>query len=400
MDCKVAKQLMADYLMGMTDEEVKKEFEEHLNSCESCKEALEKLKKAEQEYDKKDEAVPLKKVNKVIRKHKIGKILSIIGMLILAAIIVVFVMGELKPENDTLPSITKIRYKHKAEDIVEELFDNNMDVFLNGTVSYLIAGTDNLPFTKAQCVKKMIVDYSEQLKNLNKDFLYDKKYSIKRCKISYQIINNTYMELVYPNEKEYKRYNYTASMELSTDLGDFEVYIRFFNDDNYEFEILFSDHERPEDEFQSKLRDINSIITHLERFASGADPFPYVINGRLLEENYEDGFIGIGKILATDNCHENKDDTYIKGFNERLEDIYYSSKTESFNLEVRGYNPNEHAINVELIWIIKDLNGYEAVMRKDLLYGPYGYQKLNDEAKIVAEEGFNKELEQKMKNLF
>ena len=46
MDCKVAKQLMADYLMGMTDEEVKKEFEEHLNSCESCKKALEELKKS------------------------------------------------------------------------------------------------------------------------------------------------------------------------------------------------------------------------------------------------------------------------------------------------------------------------------------------------------------------
>ena len=55
---------------------------------------------------------------------------------------------------------------------------------------------------------------------------------------------------------------------------------------------------------------------------------------------------------------------------------------------------------IEMIWIIKDLDGHEAVMRKDLLYGPYGYQKLNDEAKIVAEEGFNKELEQKMKNLY
>lgn len=400
MDCKVAKQLMADYLMGMTDEEVKKDFEEHISGCESCKKALDELKKAEQEYDKKDGAEPLKKVNKVIKKHKRGKILAIIGALILVGVVAYFVMGELRPEDGRFYSITKMRYKHKAEEIVDYFFSNDMESLLNGTVSYLIAGNNDLPYSKAKCVEDMIVDYSEQLKNLNKDFLYDKKYSIKRCKINYQKINNTYMELVYPNEKKYKRYNYTASIELSTDLGDFEVDIRFFNDDNYEFDILFSDHERPEDEFQSKLRDINSIITHLERFASGADPFPYVINGRLLEENYEDGFIGIGKIIATDNCHENKDDTYIKGFNERLDDIYYSSKTESFNMEVRNYNPNEHAINVELIWIIKDMNGHEAVMRKDLLYGPYGYQKLNDEAKIVAEEGFDKELEEKMKKLF
>ena len=46
------------------------------------------------------------------------------------------------------------------------------------------------------------------------------------------------------------------------------------------------------------------------------------------------------------------------------------------------------------------MNGHEAVMRKDLLYGPYGYQKLNDEAKIVAEEGFDEELAGKMKKLF
>ena len=45
MDCKVAKQLMPDYLMGMTDNEVKKEFEEHIKECESCSNALEELKK-------------------------------------------------------------------------------------------------------------------------------------------------------------------------------------------------------------------------------------------------------------------------------------------------------------------------------------------------------------------
>ena len=119
MDCKVAKQLMPDFLMGITDEDVKKEFEEHLNGCESCKKALEEMRKAEQEYDKKDGTEPLKKVNKVIKKHKRDKILAIIGVLILVGVIAFFVMGELRPEDGRFYSITKMRYKHKAKEIVE-----------------------------------------------------------------------------------------------------------------------------------------------------------------------------------------------------------------------------------------------------------------------------------------
>lgn len=53
-----------------------------------------------------------------------------------------------------------------------------------------------------------------------------------------------------------------------------------------------------------------------------------------------------------------------------------------------------------MIWVIKDLNGREAIMRKNLLYGPYGYQKLDDEAKFVSENGFDTELEKMMRELF
>ncbi len=400
MDCKVAKQLMTDYLMGMTDEEVKKEFEEHISGCESCKKALEELKKVEQEYDKKDGAEPLKKVNKVIKKHKRGKILAIIGALILVGVVAYFVMGELRPEDGRFYSITKMRYKHKAEEIVDYFFNNDMESLLNGTVSYLIAGNKDLPYSKAKCVEDMIVDYSDQLKKMNEGFLNGHEYKIVDSYISYDEIYRSYLRNIYPNEEKYKDYNYQVNMEISTDIGNLEIFVRFFNHDNYDFYITDNNIDSQKDDFQSKLLDMSTMIGHVYRFASGADPFPYVINGRLLEENYEDGFIGIGKIIATNNCHENKDDTYIKGFNERLDEIYYISKTESFNLEVRDYNPNEHAINVELIWIIKDSNGHEAVMRKNLLYGPYGYQKMDDSSEIVAEEGFDEELEGKMKKLF
>ena len=45
MECNLAKQLMPDYILGLTDETVKNELEAHLKECESCQKHLEELKK-------------------------------------------------------------------------------------------------------------------------------------------------------------------------------------------------------------------------------------------------------------------------------------------------------------------------------------------------------------------
>ncbi len=397
MDCKVAKQLMPDYLMGMADEDVKKEFEEHIKECESCSKALEELRKAGQEYDKKDGTEPLKKVNKVIKKHKRGKIIAVIVALILAGIAAVFVLGELKPEEKSLPSITKMKYKHRAEEIVDEFFSNDMEALLNGTVSYLIPGADYLPFTKAECVTDMIVDYSTRLKEINKNFLFGKKYTIENCNIGYREVFTSFMGKIYPSEEKYKTYNYTANMDISTEVGNFSVEIQFFNQDNYYLSIIPG---HLGSEFSDTLQDMDRMITHLYRYASGADYYHNVLNDRLLNGRYENDGTSVGKMFATTNCLDYYDEAYSNGFNERLKEIYGMSKTESVNMESRGYDKEKHAINVEMIWLIKDLNGHEAVLRKNLLYGPYGYQKLDDEADVLAEDGFDKELEQKIRNLF
>ena len=398
MECNVAKQIMPDYLMGLTDETVKKELEEHLKECEACQKHLEELKKAELDY-KKDGVEPLKKVNKVIKKHKRGKILAIIGIIILLGIVSVFVLGELKPEERKLPSITKMRYKHKAEKIVEQFFNNDMEALLNGCVSYLIPGTDDYPFTKAECVQNMILDYSDQLKKMNEGLLYNKDYRIDRCDVYYHDMFSSYLGRLYPSEEKYKNHNYEVCMEISTDIGNLRINIQFFNDDNYDFSF-FLDNSDSKSVFENKLLDMNLMISHICRIASGADYYPYLLNGRLLNQDDENKFFGFSHMFATLNCHENSDDTYINGFSGRLEEIYKKSKTESVNMEIRNYDNDAHALNVEMIWVIKDLNGHEAVMRKNLLYGPYGYQKVDDEAKFVSENGFDTELEMMMRELF
>lgn len=393
----MAKQLMSDYLMEMTDEGIKKEFEEHIIGCECCRKELDDLKKAEKEYDKNDNPIHLKKVNNEIKKHKRGKIIAIVCVLILTVVASIFVIGELKPESN-LPSITKIKYKNEAKKIVEDFFNNDMEAILYGMVSNIVAGTDSLPYTRQACLNDMIEDYSGLLKELNEGFAYGKEYRVDNCAVIYGKDNKTVADTANLLEKRGKENDYLITMNIATDIGEFSVSIQFSGISRYWFNINAEASDISGEALKS-LQEINAILNRIDLFSSGMDYNPYILNDRLLRDNYENGFVGVNGSFASSD-EDPLDETYITGFNERLEEIYKNSKTKSVNMELRDYNFEKHAINVEMIWIISDLNGHEAVLTKKILYGYRGYQKLDDEANVIAEKGFDKELEKKMRDLF
>ncbi|MCR5205824.1 MAG: zf-HC2 domain-containing protein [Lachnospiraceae bacterium] len=394
MDCNVAKQLMTDYLMGMTDESVKKEFEEHLAGCEECRSAFEELKKAEQEYDKKEGTEPLKKVNKVIKKHKRGKILAILGAVVLAAALIILIVGEVNPKSG-FPSITRLKYKHKAEKILDALFTNDMESLMTGTFSDIVPGTNAFTYSKSKCVEDMIVDYSEQLKNLNKDFLYGQGYEIIRSWVKYEEGFQTYQGRIHPYQEEYKNYVFSVYMQVRS-VGVFNIDIDFIDENHYDLTLSPDPDERLE--FKDKMTDITASITQVELLAKGVDWKPYVLNERFADEN---GYVDIyGNVISSDCRERLEDENYIAALNGRFADIYNTSKTESLYIELLDYNFERHAANVELIWTIQDLKGNKAVMKKKMLYGPYSYEKLDDESEFIAEDGFDMELKEKMRNLF
>ncbi len=394
MDCNVAKQLMTDYLMGMTDESVKKEFEEHVKECEECRTAFQELKKAEKEYDKKEGAEPLKKVNKEIKKYKRGKILAILGAVVLATAFIILIVGEVNPKSG-LPSITKFKYKNKAEKIVDALFTNDMESLMTGAFSDIMPGTNAFTYSKSKCVENMIVDYSEQLKNLNRDFLYGQGYDIIRSWVRYEEGYQTYLGRIHSDQEEYKNYVYSVYMEVRS-VGEFSIHIYFIDENHYYLSLIPKPSERLE--FEDKMTDIAASITQVELLAKGLDWKPYVLNERLTAEN---GYVDIyGNVISSDCRKRLEDENYIAEFNERLADIYNTSKTDSLHIELLDYNFERHAANVELIWVIQDMKGNKAVMKKKMLYGPYSYEKLDDESEFIAEDGFDVELKEKMRKLF
>ena len=70
IDCKIAEQLIPDYIMNLTEDSIKAELEEHLNTCEPCRKLFEEMKKGGQNHDEQPAEKPFKKVNKALKSQK------------------------------------------------------------------------------------------------------------------------------------------------------------------------------------------------------------------------------------------------------------------------------------------------------------------------------------------
>ncbi|MBR2290133.1 MAG: zf-HC2 domain-containing protein [Clostridia bacterium] len=86
---KLVQDLFPSYIDGLTTQETNEYIEEHLETCEECKKILEDMKTKLQEENHTD--LNDKKVQYAKKVNKKLKILSLVGWLILIAIVAVVV---------------------------------------------------------------------------------------------------------------------------------------------------------------------------------------------------------------------------------------------------------------------------------------------------------------------
>lgn len=82
-----------------------------------------------------------------------------------------------------------------------------------------------------------------------------------------------------------------------------------------------------------------------------------------------------------------------------LYDILSRCRKNSFCLTDGKYNSEKNAYESELYWKVFDKNGKKCILIQKFLYGPMGYQAL-DEKEIQAEDGFDAELQKKITDIF
>ena len=397
MDCKIAEQLMPDYVMDLAEDSLKAELEEHLNTCESCRKLCDEMKKGSKNHDEQPEENPFKKVNKVLKSQKKKKVIFICLTTILATMLTILVIGEVNPKSG-FPSITRFRYKQKAKEIVQNFFDGNMESLIYGEGKQ-IAGAE-LTNSKCQIGAEMIEDYTLEMKKLYDKSIKGKNKTINQVRLKYENWYKTFFMKAHPDDESYTYNQYIAQTEVECNGIQFNIDIIFDNIDTYTITFftpnLSPDPAQP-DTFPDCLYRIAQYSNQIDLYINDLDWKRYILYNRLTDPEQ---FVGITNNLLSLDCSRISDDLYVKGFNERLEKVKEKSKTNYLDFIVRSYNKEKHALNVQMIWEIEDKNGKKAVMTKDFLQGPWSYQKLDEEEQFVEEDGFSQELKMMLEKLF
>lgn len=398
IDCVKAEQIMSDYILGLTDKEENFDMDAHIHICEKCRKYYEDLKKADKEMSEKSETEPFKKVNKVIRKQKKNKWIALILAVVFAMALAVIVIGELFP-NTGLPSITRLSYKKKAKNIVEDMFNNNMEPMLWGAVN-IASGTYGYSETKAVNVKDMFNDYTHQLNSIYDRYLAGRKWSIKETKVAYEN-RFSYKSLINNGNQNPDHMGYTVTASIGIEDIEFDIIFYFYSPDYYDIYFSYTEDIL---EYKEGIEKIYNLINHFYRYVLDIDYMQYILNDRMVDnktvlDDMYDNYIPFLKGVYAPK--QGADDiTYTDELNEKLKEIKGTSITEHIDMQVRDYNIDKHALNVQMIWQITDINGYKAIMIKNFLYDVDGYHPTDDLVEIIAVDGFDAKLFRKLEELF
>lgn len=398
IDCVKAEQLMSDYVLGLTGKEATLDMDVHIHTCEKCRVYYEDLKKADKEMSEKSEADPFKKVNKVIRKQKKNKWIAVILTVIFAAALAIIVIGELFPSTG-LPSITRLSYKNKTKNIVEDMFNNNMEPMLQGAVN-LASGSYGYSETKAANVIEMFNDYTHQLNSIYDKYLTGKKWSIKKTKVAYEN-RFSYKSLITPENHNPDHMGYTVTATIGIEDREFDIIFYFYSKDYYDIYFNITEDLSV---FRKGIEEIYNLINHFYRYVLDIDYRQYILNDRMVYNKTVLGDVNINYVPFLKGIfapEQGVDDiTYTDELNEKLEEIKGTSITEHIDMQIRDYNIDKHALKVQMVWQLIDQNSHKAIMIKDFLYDVEGYHPADDLVEIITVDGFDPKLLRQLEELF
>ena len=390
INCTKAEQLMSDFVLGLTNKEDTLDIEDHLKECEKCRKNYEMLKDTAKTIDAIPEDEPFKKVKKVIDTQKKKKWIALIIAVISVIVFMIIVLGELFPKTG-LPSITRFSYRLKAKSLVEDFFNNNMEVLLLGATNRT-AGTTGYSYTKSSNVINMFNDYSGQLNSIYDQYIAGKDYTIKSSKIKYEE-SSSYSYMIDPENRYSDHLCYTVTVTVEIGDMEFDMLFSFYNPADYD---VFFSFDRDSASFNIGIEKAYKLINHFYRYVLDVDYTHYILN-EIMTDPLESANIGQGIFTLVND--EDKE-TYTIKLNERLNEIKKISKTESIDMQVRDYCFDAHALGIQMIWQLEDSTGHKAVAFINFLYDTEGYHKTDDNIKIISEDGFDASLTEKLKTLF
>ena len=393
MKCNIIEDLLPEYADGICQPETAEEIEKHLRECRSCQEKYERMKKDTvetelQNLEVMEDIQPFQKISKVLKKNRAKQIAAVLVLVVVCAVFGTLTVGQIFPELPC-PSYDSLMYGHEAKKVAGQFVDGEIEKVLGGM---------NVQLTSQQYVnqKELFEDVAAQLKQLHQKIFAGKESSVKVDNVCYEGAENA------SEPEAYEKNGYDVRVTITCGEEEILLELLFYNRSSYVIRNI-----------QGNGAAVAEVQAYLDFYynASRSDNLGrYLTNERISEQNKdnlsEDQTEKKAVMFLVEDCKKNpvKDtETEVSAYQEkigkRLYDILSRCRQNSFCLTDGNYNSEKKAYDSELYWKVLDKNGKKCILTQKFLYGPMGYQAL-DEKEIQAEAGFDEELQQKIEHIF
>ncbi|MGN1206488.1 MAG: zf-HC2 domain-containing protein [Eubacterium sp.] len=391
MKCNIVEDLLPEYIDGICQPETAEEIGKHLQECSNCQKKYQRMREGVVETEIQnlagmEDIKPFQKISKVLKKNRNKKIAAITLLVIVCAVFGTLTIGQIYPELPC-PSYDSLMYRYEAKKVAKQ--------FAEGDIEEVLAGM-GVKLTSQQYVnqKAFFQDMTTQIKQLHQKIFVGKKSTIRVDDVCYEGVENA------TEPEKYERYGYDVRVTVTCGEEEMVLELLFYNRYSYSFR---------------GIRGNGDTVAELEAYldfyynASRSDNLEkYLTNERISGQNKdnlsEDKAEKMATMFLTKDCKKisvKKDEIsrYQENVGKRLYDILGQCKENSFCLTDGRYNSEKKAYDSELYWKVLDKNGKKCILTQKFLYGPMGYQAL-EEKDIQAEAGFDAEMKQKIERVF
>lgn len=421
MECHVIEDLLPSYVDDICSPETKQQVEEHLQECGACRTRLEQMGGQGDGEDGPGKPVgiqdirPFRKISRKMKRNRAGKVAALILLLIVCSVFGVLTAGQFFPSLDC-PSYDSLMYRFRAKEIARKIVAGD-----ENEIREVLIGVGNDYGSKLIDSErnKLINDVARHLAESRTAF-GGANAAIHVDDVSYCVeeYDSSQAEEPQPFGMEYAYY----LVNLTVQRADNKIYmsIGFYNRNQYTFHIRTEGNYRDlvtedmdEDLLEYQVIDINKYLDYYLFSCFGERVETQLLNGRISNQNAEmlkknNAFGGDWyTYYLTNDCMKpgvEKEGVYCTEYSqqtaERMYPVIAGCQSNSFRMTDGHYNETEGKFDATLYWEITDLNGKKCMMKKAFYFGPSGYEPADDTEMIFAEEGFDREIAQKMETVF
>lgn len=408
MKCYVVEDLLPEYVENLCSSETKQEIEKHLRDCDSCRRKWEEIQGENRGVHEKaaigsEDIQPFRKIKRELKNNRIKKVAAIVVLIVVCGVFGVLTIGQFFPYL-SCPSYDSLMYRYQAKQIARQFVEGDMEKVLEGM-------STSLDFTNLGDAHDVFFrDVAEHLKEIHQKVFRGKESKIR--------VDGVIYEDRYGMEVEDKEFCYQVNLVIT--VGDRDIFMRIAFDNKYSYSLgldmgenmNINANKNGEDSLEYQVRDMQSYLRYYSETCMGFSIYRRITNGRVNVRNYENiteedkNSTSLSYYFVEDcskepllNMETGCTDYSLKVGNGFYE-ILRQCKSNDFQLTNKEYNPEKKKYSATLYWQITDLNDKKCIMSKEFYYGMSGYEAVDDTETIYADDGFEQEIVEQLKNIF